>query len=89
MDDTKGSPRGLTRTLFELLFTNRTTIAVISVVLLVAISALPNLGVIAGWAFILVALLVCSAEAPGYWPPAPRKRSSSSAKRMLKLVSEP
>jgi membrane protease YdiL (CAAX protease family) len=59
MNDIAEPPRTSGRTLFEVLFTRRTTIAVISVVLLVAISALPNLGVIAGWVFILVALLAC------------------------------
>ena len=59
MSEESAPPRTFDRTLFEVLFTNRTTIAVLSVILLVAISALPNLGVIAGWAFIVVALLAC------------------------------
>ena len=42
-----------------MLFTNRTTIAVITVALLIAISALPPLGVIIGWVFILAALPAC------------------------------
>ncbi len=59
MSEKLALPRTFGRTLFEVLFTHRTTIAVLSVILLVAISALPNLGVIAGWVFILVALLAC------------------------------
>lgn len=59
MDEAPGQPRSFTRALFEVLFTRRTTIAVVSVVLLVAISALPNLGVIAGWLFMVTALLAC------------------------------
>ncbi len=77
MSEESAAPRTFGRTLFAVLFTNRTTIAAISVVLLVAISALPNLGVIAGWVFILVALLACVRQGgfgeigfrrPGSWP---------------------
>ena len=48
----------LGRRVFEVLFINRASIAVISVILLVMIGSLPNLGVIAGWAFLLIALLL-------------------------------
>jgi membrane protease YdiL (CAAX protease family) len=47
------------RTLFGVLFTHRKTIAVISIVLLGLISALPPYGVIAGWILLLGALLLC------------------------------
>ncbi len=58
MSEPSERPRTFGRALFEGVFTNRTTIAVLAVVLLVAISALPPFGVISGWVFILVALLL-------------------------------
>ena len=45
--------------LFQFLFVTRSSVAAISVVLLVLIGALPNLGVIVGWGFLLLALLLC------------------------------
>lgn len=44
--------------IFGFLFTHRRSIAVLSMVLLVLIGTLPNLGVIIGWAFLLIALLL-------------------------------
>jgi membrane protease YdiL (CAAX protease family) len=46
------------RAVFEFLFINRVSIAVISAVLLIAIATLPNVGVMIGWAFLLTALLL-------------------------------
>ena len=46
MDELTNRPEEASSRLFEILFTRRTAIALISCVLLVAIAALPNLGVI-------------------------------------------
>ncbi len=53
------TPETLGRRIFEVLFLNRISIAVIAAVLLVAISTLPNQGVFIGWGFLLIALLLC------------------------------
>lgn len=47
------------RKIFEVLFLRRVSVAIIAFVLLVAISSLPNLGVVIGWGFLLLALLLC------------------------------
>jgi len=45
--------------IFGILFAKPASIGVISAVLLVAIAALPNLGVILGWTFVVAAMLLC------------------------------
>jgi membrane protease YdiL (CAAX protease family) len=45
--------------MFDLLFHNRKVIAIITSLLLVSIALLPPFGVIAGWIFLLSALLLC------------------------------
>jgi hypothetical protein len=58
MDHPAEQSRTLGRTLFEVLFTRRTTVAVIGLALLVIISAFPPLGVLIGFAFLILALLL-------------------------------
>ena len=58
MNDQPQPTRTLGRKIFEALFTNPKTIAVIAIVLLFLIGSLPNLGVIIGWAYLLIALLL-------------------------------
>ena len=58
MNESSQPNRNLGRAVFEVLFTSRMTAPVIAVVLLVIIPTLPNLGVIIGWGFLLVALLL-------------------------------
>jgi membrane protease YdiL (CAAX protease family) len=48
----------MSQRLFAALFVNRTSIGLLSLVLLVGVATLPNLGVISAWVFLLVAVLV-------------------------------
>ncbi len=52
------TPKTISRRVYEILFLNRISIAVIAAVLLVAISTLPNQGVFIGWGFLLIALFL-------------------------------
>lgn len=81
MTDTPPSPRTLGRALFEVLFTRPTTLAVIAVALLVLISALPPLGVIIGFVFVLAALLLCVRQ--GSFPEIGFRRPQSWARTLL------
>jgi membrane protease YdiL (CAAX protease family) len=59
MEQPSVSPPPAGSSIFDLLFSKPATIGVISAVLLIAIAALPNLGVIIGWAFVVAAMLIC------------------------------
>ena len=57
--DSNKPPLQLARRLFDLLFTDRVSTGAIALALLAAISLLPGVGVIPGFLFVLLALVLC------------------------------
>lgn len=77
MTDLSRPPRQITRRLFDVLFTNRASTGAIAVALLAAISMLPGVGVVPGFLFVLLALVLCVRQGsfaeigfhrPASWP---------------------